>query len=130
MKFIDILDELEEQFVDYAANDFAARGQIYGILKNPSMKELEDLIKEERPRGFRLITDKKDVYVFNQELLHESALKKIKEEGHNIGRPFFGFGYLNLGLEGYRVGGKDRHELQKELGKITMKKTPFKVIKK
>jgi len=126
MKFIDILDELEEQFLDYGNNSYDAKGVIYGILKNPSMKEMEDLIKEEKPRGFRLITDKENVYVFNQELLHEYALQKIKELGNKIGYPYFGFAEKNLELIGYRVTGKDRHEVQKELTKITEKKTPFK----
>ena len=121
-----IFGSILEEFKDYVLKDNGKSGAIF---KNPSRKEISELVKNEGARGFRLILDKKkgDVYVFDQELLHHKAYSKIANGKSDPNRYYEGFANKDLSLVGYRVSGKNRHELQKELGKITEKKTPFKV---
>ncbi|RLA58816.1 MAG: hypothetical protein DRQ78_11425 [Epsilonproteobacteria bacterium] len=72
-----IKEILTETFEDYAKAPYSKK--VYGIYKNPTSNELRDLIKEEKPISFRVLIDKKkkDIYVFNSDLLHAEAAKKI-----------------------------------------------------
>lgn len=68
---------LKETFVDYSKAPYSKK--VFGIYKNPTSNELRDLVKEERPTILRVLIDKKkkDIYVFNADLLHAEAAKKI-----------------------------------------------------
>lgn len=72
---------LSEVFVDLAKPSGRAYGATrdHGIYKNPTSKEFRELIKEEDPQGIRLLVDrkKKEVYVFNSDLLHDDAERVV-----------------------------------------------------
>jgi len=75
MTFTNILDEA---FADYVKDKYS-KNKLHGVYKNPTSRELRDLVKEEKPSEIRFIVDKrlKEVYAFSSDLLHDEAAKKI-----------------------------------------------------
>ena len=71
---------LNEEFVDYTKNH---RMKDYGVWKNPSRKELSQLVKEHNSKELRFFVDlkTKDVYVFDENLLHSAAINLIYKNG-------------------------------------------------
>jgi hypothetical protein len=69
---------LKEVFVDYVKDPYKSK-KLHSVYKNPTSRELRDLVKEEKPSEIRFIVDKKnkEVYVFGSDLLHDEAAKKV-----------------------------------------------------
>ena len=75
MTFTNILDEA---FADYVKDRYS-KNKLHGVYKNPTSRELRDLVKEEKAAEIRFIVDmkNKEVYAFSSDLLHDEAAKKI-----------------------------------------------------
>lgn len=73
--------EICEEFITAASSDLG----YFEIYKNPSFKELRSAANE-RFKSLRFIIDfeKRDVYVFDVFLLHDSAVWELNKEGLNI----------------------------------------------
>ena len=119
MTFKELLNEV---FVDYAQSPYSRDKSIYGIYKNPTSKELKNLIKEEKPISFRVVLDnkKKDVYVFNSALLHDYVIKKVFKDTltgqSRIGRIYKGLASLDGKIrEVYNAEDEEYKEIKKWL---------------
>ena len=76
MNFIDILDSLHEEFAEYGKSGNDKGKGSYAIYSNPTKREMGQIIKEEKPIGFRLLADKnaKKIYLFNANMFHNEAI--------------------------------------------------------
>ena len=93
MQFIDILDNLHEEYADQIKKKFRGEDRTMTIYKNPSNSEMRKL-KKEGAEGFRIIIDvkKKNIYLFDKEILHSEASKELfkvelhgSEENYRLG---------------------------------------------
>jgi len=93
------LKNLVEEFVTYIKDEFNTTTPIY---KNPSIDELQDLIKEinkERIHKnyhirFIIYFDTKEVYIFNAEVLHQDVCIELNKP-YGLDKGFFGIGEYN-----------------------------------
>jgi hypothetical protein len=93
------LKNLVEEFVTYIKDEFNSITPIY---KNPSISEVQDLIKEinkERIHKnnhvrFIIYFDTKEVYFFNAEVLHQDVCIELNKP-YGLDKGFFGIGEYN-----------------------------------
>ena len=73
--------KINEEFYDWKKKYYNRGEKLYGIYKNPTDKDIEEIIKEEKPKKVRILLNfkRKNIYLFNDEILHSEAINVIKE---------------------------------------------------
>lgn len=73
--------EVNEEFATWKKGRRFMQRHTFGIYKNPTGNDIREIMKDEKPDGFRILIDtqNKNVYLFDKELLHMDALSSIKE---------------------------------------------------
>ena len=97
MNFINILDSLYEEFAEYGKSSNDKGKGSYAIYSDPTKREMGQIIKEEKPIGFRLLADKnyKKVYLFNANMFHNEAIVALTGKSDQ-GSSRWVRGYANL----------------------------------
>lgn len=70
---------LEDFYNEYKAPLYLGHFNSFPVFKEPSKKEMEEVIKSSSHLALRFIADsaKKDLYVFSSDVMHELVTKKI-----------------------------------------------------
>lgn len=107
--------KLEEAFFDeYKAPPYIRIFKSFPVFKNPTKKEMQEAIKDSSYSSLRFIADpdKKDVYVFYSDVLHELVAKKIYPNKPD---------YLLFG-----IGNPDNGKIKAEFGQLYGSEIPKK----